>query len=228
MRIAYFSDPHGKHEELTIPLGDILICGGDLSNNGTEKEIIDFFDWFQDQPHYYKVLIAGNHDRALDYNFTGHRSDNLLARLGKYISKYNLYLENQAGIIEGIRFWGSPNSLKHKEGYAFTLKGDREMRWNWHEIPKNTNILITHGPARFQNDWCDGEYIGCRDLLSKIEEIKPRLHLHGHVHESYGVNFNKDTTFINGSVLNEFDELVNKPYIIDYETARAVVYDYVA
>jgi len=59
------------------------------------------------------------------------------------------------------------------------------------------------------------QHVGCKYLLKKVLEIKPKVHLFGHVHESYGQIKRKGINFINASVLNEHYELVNKP--IEFE-----------
>ncbi|MDR1738349.1 MAG: hypothetical protein LBR66_05975 [Candidatus Symbiothrix sp.] len=43
----------------------------------------------------------------------------------------------------------------------------------------------------------------------------PKYHLFGHVHESYGIEHQGATTFINGSAPNENYELGNKPVMIE-------------
>lgn len=62
MRIVFISDTHGQHNIVDIPSGDMLIHAGDLSSRGKIEEIKDFLNWFSNQPHKYKIFIAGNHD----------------------------------------------------------------------------------------------------------------------------------------------------------------------
>jgi GalNAc5-diNAcBac-PP-undecaprenol beta-1,3-glucosyltransferase len=43
-------------------------------------------------------------------------------------------------------------------------------------IPKNIDVLITHGPPYgILDKTVSGENVGCEDLLSKIQEIKPKF-----------------------------------------------------
>ena len=62
MKFVAIADTHGKHKDLTIPSGDMLIHAGDISMKGDEDEIIDFLNWFDEQNFKHKILIAGNHD----------------------------------------------------------------------------------------------------------------------------------------------------------------------
>jgi Icc-related predicted phosphoesterase len=32
----------------------------------------------------------------------------------------------------------------------------------------------------------DNEHVGCRSLAAKLPELKPRLHVFGHIHEAHG------------------------------------------
>ena len=50
-----------------------------------------------------------------------------------------------------------------------------------------------------------------RDLLKKVIAIKPKVHVCGHIHESYGMVKRSGTKFINACILNESYELFNRP-----------------
>lgn len=54
---------------------------------------------------------------------------------------------------------------------------------------------MTHGPpAQFGDVTWTGKHVGCDDLLRKLREIKPLVHICGHIHE--GLFFN-DFLFFN-------------------------------
>jgi len=206
MRIVSIADTHGLHKDLILPEGDILIFSGDMCSYGRSDEIKDFYKWLIKQPGKYKVIIGGNHDEPLT------RTKNKA-----YFSDI-YYLENDGIEIEGIKIWGSP--ITPRFGNWFFMK-DRgvDIRKVWDLIPKDTDILITHGPAYGILDvapYPKPESVGCFDLLNKIREIKPKLHIFGHIHDCYGTLKIGETTFINASVVNEDYELVNEPIIHDY------------
>lgn len=60
-------------------------------------------------------------------------------------------------------------------------------------IPTNTDVVITHGPPykvldKVDHDECSDINVGCPILFQHItERIKPKYHIFGHIHESYGV-----------------------------------------
>ena len=83
-------------------------------------------------------------------------------------------------------------------------------------IPPETNLLITHGPAfGIMDAVINGNHVGDKDLLRRIEDVKPAVHVCGHIHESYGRVKLGSTRYINACVLNEKYELVNPPIVID-------------
>ena len=84
-------------------------------------------------------------------------------------------------------------------------------------IPPETDVLITHGPPYGILDEVlrDPRPVGCRNLLHRIEEIKPRVHVFGHIHEGYGQVRQNDTLFINASVLDVRYQPVNAPVVVE-------------
>jgi Icc-related predicted phosphoesterase len=85
-------------------------------------------------------------------------------------------------------------------------------------IPMDTDILITHGPPMGKLDYVryDNLNVGCEDLLTRIQEVKPKIHVFGHIHEGYGYVFDGTTHYINAAVLNGRYEYRNKPLTIDW------------
>ena len=66
MRLVAISDTHGRHRQLVMPEGDVVIHCGDFCARGKEREARDFAAWFRALPHVHKVVIAGNHDLCLE------------------------------------------------------------------------------------------------------------------------------------------------------------------
>jgi Icc-related predicted phosphoesterase len=89
---------------------------------------------------------------------------------------------------------------------------------HWNKIPEDTDILITHGPAFGYRDVVTGrtDRLGCDDLRMRIEEIKPKFHVCGHIHTGYGYAWNENTYFFNASVLDESYKYAHKPITFDW------------
>ncbi len=89
----------------------------------------------------------------------------------------------------------------------------------WSQIPKETDILLTHGPAYQHLDVGQPQYghIGCKTLTKRIEELEIPYVVHGHIHGGYGLAKTDKTTYINCSVTNEDYRVANKPIVMDLE-----------
>lgn len=206
MRAVCISDTHGRHLSMDLPSGDLLIHAGDMTSRGTFREVQEFLEWFSNQSFKYKILIAGNHDF-----FFEHANAEQIANL---IPSNVSYLNDSGIQIQGLNFWGSPVTPWFHD-WAFNRKRGEEIKKHWDLIPLNTDVLITHGPPFGVLDrTVYGLEVGCEELQSKIENIKPRFHFFGHIHECYGQYSAQGTQFINASVLNEHYTLSNPPFLI--------------
>ena len=87
------------------------------------------------------------------------------------------------------------------------------------KIPEDIDVLITHGPPYKMLDYVTfsymNHYVGCSDLLKRVKEIKPKFHIFGHTHGSYGVHKENNITFVNASVMDENYDVVNKAIVIN-------------
>lgn len=207
MKFVTIADTHGKHSSLTLPPGDTIIHAGDISMKGEKDEVADFLKWFSNLNFEHKILIAGNHDF-----FFERESDEHIQEL---LPKNVVYLKDSLTIINGLKIWGSPITPWFFNWAFNRHKGDPIKR-HWDLIPTYTDILITHGPIfRTLDTNAEGQHVGCKDLFNKVHEIKPKIHICGHIHESYGTVDKFGTKFINASVLNAKYELTNNP--IEFE-----------
>jgi Icc-related predicted phosphoesterase len=53
-------------------------------------------------------------------------------------------------------------------------------------------------------------------LINRIKEIKPKIHVCGHIHSGYGYYFDGNTHFINAAVLGENYQYENKPLTVEW------------
>ncbi len=222
LKITTISDTHSKHDKLKndLPGGDLLICAGDFMNSGyNPMEAMMFFKWFDEIDNYdTKILIAGNHDRWMENSpeeaigiLTGYKTIEYLQD-----EELVLYFDGPNGDIEedNIRIYGTPWQPEFYN-WAFNLpRNGLEMKQKWDSIPSNTDILITHGPPFGYLDIPGiGKpmNVGCEMLRHRVDEIRPKINVFGHIHGSAGYYFNGHTHFINASVLNEQYMYTNLP-----------------
>jgi len=199
MDITFISDTHGLHRRLKLKPGTVLIHTGDVTEYGSEDEVVEFLSWFSRQPFDYKVFIAGNHDLFLE--------DCTPAKRRKTIPSDIIYLQNSGIEIAGLKVWGSPVT-PYFLGMAFNARQGLEIKRVWNKIPSDTDILITHGPPAGILD----NGIGDEGLLLKVNKIQPLVHCFGHAHGQNGVETNNETTFINASIVNSLDPFKNEDY----------------
>lgn len=85
----------------------------------------------------------------------------------------------------------------------------------WSAIPEGVDIVVTHGPPMGILDCTSkGLHAGCEALLKRIEQVKPKVHIFGHIHEAYGRKDINGTTFINASNVDLSYQLVNPEHFI--------------
>lgn len=196
--ILHLSDTHGLHLQLgTLPNADVLIHSGDFTMGGTEKEALNFMEWFITQPHQYKIFIAGNHDDCLYQAYLEGLPDNMH------------YLCNSSTEIEGINFYGLPMFVEDN------MTGQYEKYIL--EIPRNVDVLITHQPPLGIHDYSEGIYWGNPFLLEQANRSNPKMHLFGHIHDAYGIEKIDDTLYANSSLVDNQYNLANKPQLLFYE-----------
>lgn len=196
MKILHLSDTHGCHHQLRDMLeADVVVHSGDFTMTGSEQEAIDFLNWFCDLPYAHKIFICGNHDDCLyGANISG-------------LDGNVHYLCNSGIEIDGVKFYGVPMFM----GDCVT---DRQAK-NIIHIPVDTDVLITHSPAYGILDFDDSINYGDEQLLTKVMEIQPRLHLFGHIHTQHGITTEHGITFSNGAIMNEDYTNLNQPNMLE-------------
>jgi len=202
-RFVCLSDTHSQ--SFKVPPGDVLLHSGDLTTVGRVSQIKKTMDWINGLPHPIKIVIAGNHDLALntewykthweDHHWS-HKEDVAAAKelvVGTAAHRGRVtYLENsciEVRVKENGNFWkiyGIPDTPEFC-GWAFAYERG-EAANIFRAIPKDTDILLTHGPPHGVLDQTiGGDNAGCEDLLKKLDEVRPLLHVFGHIHEARGV-----------------------------------------
>uniref|UniRef100_A0A7S3GHF2 Calcineurin-like phosphoesterase domain-containing protein n=1 Tax=Palpitomonas bilix TaxID=652834 RepID=A0A7S3GHF2_9EUKA len=228
LRVVCISDTHSMHWNLEVPDGDVLLFGGDFSACGVPFETVDFNRFLESLPHKHKIVIAGNHDVTM-YPPLYNRHYKRFQHIMKYDtdevrSKLTAghYLEETEVVIEGIKFFGSPWQPEFA-GWAFNLKRGEEAREHWARIPDDVDVLLTHGPPLGIGDCCyHGGRVGCEDLLKRVREVKPRVHVFGHIHEGYGTYTDGDTFYINASNCRLNYVPVRPPIVFDLPLDRSL------
>lgn len=218
-KIVCISDVHGKWNKLEIPECDLLISAGDYSFIGETHLVKDFHKWLNKQPAKNIISIQGNHEKAVEKNF------NFYKQLALEECPRVHFIDEGLVEIDNLKIWCSAITPWF-HNWAWNRYPGEEIKKHWDLIPNNIDIVVTHGPPygildgvpEFNNSSGEVEirHCGCPQLLKKIIEIKPKLHIFGHIHFSHGIFKNDNTTFINASICDEEYKPTNPIRIYDY------------
>lgn len=182
---------------------------GDMTERGTLDELEAFFEWFAALPYPHKIVIAGNHDFALERQ----------ARAAEALVPDGVtYLRDAATVVEGATFWGSPwQPWFHN--WAFNVPRGEAIARKWWLIPGDVQVLLTHGPPHGILDTVLGipaRHVGCEALRARLPELEHlQLHVFGHTHEAYGSADSDGCRFVNASICDVAYVPVNAPGVID-------------
>jgi predicted phosphodiesterase len=228
-RILIISDTHSlEFDSPRMPFGfpppkvDIILHCGDLTKarKQTRKAYEGAIALLAAIPAELKLVIAGNHDIALD-------PIEWAARGGK-AAFHNQMIQLMTGPTakaRGITFLNEGmHSFTLESGANFSVYATpytplystsafkyevKEDRFNLQEqissedgivsvaktpVPDwpGVDLMITHGPPYGVLDTCKkGTNAGCENLSRALGRARPRLHCFGHVHEGYGAKILK-------------------------------------
>lgn len=203
MRIVAVADTHLFHGDLDVPDGDVLVHAGDLCRGGDLDELRETADWLAGLPHRHKIIVAGNHDWAFVHEPAAARS----AIAGM------TYLQDREVTLDGLRFYGSPWQPAFHD-WAFNLPRGAALAAIWAKIPSGIDVLVTHSPPAGIGDRSPiGGRAGCADLRRRVAELRPRLHLFGHIHQDGGLWREDGTVFANVTTW----ECERAPTVIDID-----------
>ncbi len=209
MKICCISDLHGHFPE--IPDCDLLLIGGDIvpldchdPENASKWMSKVLKPWINNLSERMKIVVcSGNHDFIWESN-------------PELIPQMNwTYLQDSGTEFEGLKVYGSPHQ-PYFGGWAFNLY-EPELKEKWALIPDDTDILLLHGPPYMYGDFSSygNEHTGSPSLLTRIEEIKPKLSVAGHIHSGRGIYNIGPTIFVNAALVDENYKLVNESILVE-------------
>lgn len=217
MRIVAISDCHGKYNKIKIPECDLLISCGDYSIQGRIHEVRNFHKWLNKQEASHIISCQGNHELMVERNF----------QVSKMVALEECpavhFIDEGLIEIEGVKIWCSAITPFFCN-WAWNRFRGSNIQEHWDKIPKDIDILVTHGPPYGILDtvyYPDGvtpkEKVGCADLYSKIQYLdKLRYHFFGHIHGAYGHKEINGIHFYNVSICDEMYFPSNLPIEIEF------------
>jgi Icc-related predicted phosphoesterase len=227
VRVCMISDTHERHHGIEFDQNfDLLLHAGDAfgvlpviyDREGAPKplpKLKDFDDWAGEimlSPEQ-KVMIAGNHDHAFE----------TLPQWAVAHVKNWTYLCDTEHEVLGLKIYGTPWSPAFYPQHWVFNQYDYQAEERWAEIPDDTDILIVHGPPKGYGDWVPDsrENVGCRKLLERIKQVKPKLVVCGHIHASRGIYVTDfGTVVVNASMCDDYNNLCQKPIYLTLDNGK--------
>lgn len=216
MKLVAISDTHNLHEKVIIPECDILIHAGDWTSMGYYWEVSAFAKWLNKQPAKYIVITPGNHEVTFEKELPLSKTwilDNC--------PRAHILIDNLVE-IEGLKIYGSPYT-PFFNNWAFNLYPGEELIRKWNQIPEGMDVIITHGPVHGILDELarvdgtpSGHHVGSIDLFNRLQVLKPRVHICGHIH-THGGSFKvfNGTSYYNVSICDEMYMTTNPITVIE-------------
>lgn len=204
MKLLCVSDLH-QYKPVLAP-SDIFVIAGDITDTGTRAQAFEMLDYLASMRRDI-VLVPGNHDKVFQ------KEPEIMEQA---CADRGIRLLIESGCeIEGIKFWGSPYCQRFGH-WAFMYDQYMEYRI-WDRIPEDTDVLVTHeAPMGILDKTEEGFHLGSEFLyLAVTERVKPKLHIFGHIHSSYGTIEINGTRFVNASVCDANYDPVNEPQEVE-------------
>ncbi len=213
MKICCLSDLHGNL--IDVPDCDLLLLGGDYCPTSCHEfwwYNNTFAPWIEKLSKRMKIIgVAGNHDWPFE------ETPELIPKMEW------TYLQDSGTEWNDLKFWGSP---LQKRFFDWAFNADEpELKRRWSFIPDNTDVIVLHGPPLGYGDFSyygeSGDrlvepiHVGSPSLLERIQEIKPKLVIYGHIHSGYGKYQEGTSILVNASLVNEKYKVANEPIIIE-------------
>lgn len=227
--ITVISDLHEKHQDVYLPPGDLLLITGDMTNEGTYKEMDLLLDYLNEHSYKFRqiIAIAGNHDLTFheeyyknNYKRFNHDPPCDPKKIKKYFDPNNkmFYLEDSKHQYEDLKIWGTP-WITYWDEWAFSSKDETYLETKFSKIPDQVDILMSHSPPfgvldlfpeTTKNNNKELVNIGSRSLKKRVDQVKPKLHVFGHAHYSAGWEERNGTLFVNAACLTVDSKNFNK------------------
>ncbi|MCI5517651.1 metallophosphoesterase [Roseburia sp. MUC/MUC-530-WT-4D] len=121
-------------------------------------------------------------------------------------------IEDDIFSFQGVRILGLGGSQRYKQG--INQYTEREMRKRITKLKfklwfhRGFDILVTHSPARGFHDGTDLCHQGFQVFLTLIDKYRPKYFVHGHVHLSYGRQFQREDMIGDTKVINAYEKYI--------------------
>ena len=217
IRLVFISDTHGRHDEITLPEGDVLFHLGDACHKGNMDEMRSFVEWLKkNSGHKERIVIDGNHDRDIVTSEEQTKRDFMAEYTGVARVLKNEVVEVAGGRLSVLGItWDATAS----EDLSEATRNIQAWSDSYSEgKQKKVDLVLSHLPPYVQGGGSAWRY-GSGVLSHFVKDtIKPHcLHCNGHFHYARGVAHDHDN---NITMLNcaSFQKTIDvpMPVVVDY------------
>ena len=160
---------------------DLIISCGDL-----KAAYLEFLETMTNRPLLY---VRGNHDSHYDV-------DPPLGCIG---------IDDRVYDFNGLRILGLGGSMRYHDGPD--MYTEEEMRRRIAKVSRQitlmngVDLVVTHAPAKGYGDLDDLPHRGFACFNELLNKWKPPYMLHGHVHKTYGYQFQRERMHESGTMI---------------------------
>jgi len=190
IRLVIVSDTHERHQQVSVPAGDIFVHCGDIlmaSSLSVQSRgimvLTDFDEWLDTIPCTDKVVIGGNHDIALQ------RAPHLITNA--------VMLNDSAVEVSGLKVYGNSYSEGDSHNTAWQTAVPSVS-----DACNGADVVVSHE---------------CADSLQQavFARCQPAVWASGHNHDEHGVKWQNDILFANAAIQDEGYSPVQPPVVVD-------------
>lgn len=167
---------------------DLILACGDLSR--------EYLEFLVTMANCTLLYVHGNHDERFDIS----------------PPQGCICVDGDICVIDGVRILGLGGSHRYRDGKHMYSEKEmrRRIRRLWLKIYRHRgfDILLTHAPARHINDFDTIAHRGFQCFVDLVRKYNPKYFIHGHIHQSYGINIPQRTTYESTIIINAYDHCV--------------------
>lgn len=202
--------------------------------NQFEKKAYNDIVWCLSVP-YTNFLVRRNGKAYFTGNCGWEADENKCKAIAKEHCPDVILLHDELVTVDDVKIYGSAftpfffnwafnagRTISEAAHYQKPFIGDIVAK-----IPENVDVLVTHGPPynildelRYIDGTPKGQFVGCVELRKRIEQIKPLVHVFGHIHSAVGEHHENGTSFYNVSICDEMYMPSNPVRIIELDKSE--------
>ena len=174
--------------------------------------------------------MASNHDCSTGCNAKHPAAQRAQQQLKSSLAdrEHVHYLEDSGCEVQGLRFYGSPWTIKCGTDWVFQSQdtddvsrmpsGEVTLGQVYDVIPETVkgraHVLVTHQPPLGHGDTNTNKRSGSKLLLERVQRAKPLVHVFGHIHSGYRVSAATGTVFVNAAMCDDDYQPIQPPILV--------------